>query len=94
MKILEQCTASVVQSSGSYSDSYYGAFSYQGFSYYEDKSWGRCSKCFGTGTRSRKSEILTKSSNADSNSIAAPETQVCNAIQQYGKTPTIEMELI
>ena len=57
-----------------------------------DDSWGHCSKCFGTGTRSRKSETYVESSNADSNTIVAPETQECNAIQQYGKRPTLEME--
>jgi len=47
------------------------------------EEWGRCNKCFGTGTHNRTSKILGKSSNADTGYSAGPEIQECNAIQQY-----------
>ena len=56
------------------------------------EKWGRCSKCFGTGTQNRTSKLLSKSSNADTGGIVATETQECNAIQQYGKRSLIAME--
>ena len=56
------------------------------------EKWGRCRKCFGTGTKNRTSKLLSNSSNADTGGIVATETQECNAIQQYGKRSLIAME--
>merc|ERR1712133_26027 len=43
-----------------------------------DEEWSSCSQCFGNGTRSRRTKILSRSTNGDSSFIGEGETQLCN----------------